>query len=88
MLEDFAFICIVGESGRETEREREREKKDERDLSDRKLGPGESEQDGEEKRRELRGRLVVKMKAPPLVAAPFEDDVTVQLTPVYTVEEA
>lgn len=39
MLEDFAFICIVGESGRETEREREREKKDERDLSDRKLGP-------------------------------------------------
>lgn len=56
-----------------------------------KAGPrARREQEGEEGRKELRGRLVVKMKAPPLVAAPFvrEDGVTVQLTPVYTAEEA
>lgn len=48
---------------------------------------GKKEQDKEEDDQELRGRVVVKMKAPPLVAAPL-DGVTVQLTPVYTSKEA
>jgi len=58
------------ESGRETERGRKREKGRKRSLRP-KAGSDKSEEDGEEKRRELRGRLVVKMKAPPLVLAPF-----------------
>lgn len=64
--EDFAFICIVGE--REKDEKREKERKRTKETSSK---AGESEEDGKEKRRELRGHLVVKMKAPPLVAAPF-----------------
>lgn len=53
-------------------REGKREKEARREACSRaESGSEESEQEGEEGRRELRGRLVVKMKAPPLVAAPF-----------------
>jgi len=51
------FVCIVGE--------RERERENERESFGRGLGKSERE------RCELRGHLVVKMKAPPLIAAPF-----------------
>lgn len=56
--------------GRATERGTKRERGQERPLQP-KAGSGKSKEDGKEKGRELRGRLVVKMKAPPLVAAPF-----------------
>jgi len=69
LLQDFVFICTVGEREKDLKREKER-KRTKRPLRP-KVESGESEEDGKEKRRELRGRLVVKMKAPPLVAAPF-----------------
>lgn len=48
-----------------TAREREKERENERELLESGLGKSEQE------RCELRGHLVVKMKAPPLIAAPF-----------------